>query len=227
MTREFSKSDACQNFQDGVQRFLDGTVPAFPADLQAHATTCGDCRSSYQTVQALQNGLKRFAKVTPSANWTDRTVAAVLSQGLSENSTRLLIRRIVPWLAVAAALLLAVMLWRPWSPRQSAPVANAPGSPAPILVDKSLDEARSAVVGLTRRAADETVKPPLKLLPAELPSPALAARDPLPGAIDPAAQSLEEIRQGAASGLEPMRNSAMRAFAIFTPHVPANKKHDP
>jgi hypothetical protein len=140
-----------------------------------------------------------------------------------------ILRRTLAWLTVAAALLIAVVAMRPWSPSgywqqwTSRPQPNPPvvvernreQTAPPISVDGSLSEAKSMVVSLTRRTADETVEPTRKLLPIEAPASPLAVKDKLPKAIEPATQSLEEIRQGASSGLEPMANSARRAINMF------------
>jgi hypothetical protein len=48
-----------------------------------------------------------------------------------------------------------------------------------------------------------------------------------PKAMNPAAQSLEEVRQGAASGLEPVAHSARRALSMFLDMPPLDRDRKP
>src|SRR5206468_3352732 len=90
-----------------------------------------------------------------------------------------------------------------------------------VPMSDHLAAAGSAIASLTKRTADEAVEPTRKLLPDQVEAPSLYVADRFPRAIDPAAQSLQEVRQGAAAGLEPVTTSARRAFSMlrreFTP----------
>src|SRR5439155_8345853 len=128
-------------------------------------------------------------------------------------------------LALAACLLLALGLTRPlrsWltarkPPTTPTPVEVARDQPPAEAVPMSdhLAAASSAIASLTKRTTDQAVEPTRKLLPDQVEAPSLNVADRLPRAIDPAAQSLQEVRQGAAAGLEPVTSSARRAFSMF------------
>jgi hypothetical protein len=79
-------------------------------------------------------------------------------------------------------------------------------------------EARSAVASLARRTADETVSDGqlfVPTVPVEVPS-----EEVLGPPLEPPAQSLRETGQGVATGLEPVANSARRAFDLFLRDMP-------
>jgi hypothetical protein len=224
MKNDFSNPDSpqCRQVQEALQRYLDGGECDLSPDFQAHRSVCPSCLSQHQAATLLRAAAKRLPNPEPSSAWTDATVAAILADAAASTQPRRAVWRIVAWATVAAALLLAVGLWKPWQARETVREGTlARASAPPVYVDKSLDEARSIVAELTRRTADGAVQPTRSLLPAEVPASPLAVKDTLPRAVEPVTESLEEIRQGAASGLEPMANSARRAFAMFMKEVPA------
>jgi hypothetical protein len=228
MTNEFPNADSpqCRQMQEALQRYLDGGECEFSPELVAHRSICANCLAQFHAATLLRGTVGRLPSPTPSPAWTAAAVTLVMTDSSSSLQRRRRIRRIVVWTTVAASLLLGVAMWRPWSAsgviREGA-LAKAPGgsSPSPVYVDKGLSEARSLVADLTRRTADGAVQPTRNLLPAEAPPSPLAVRESLPHAVEPATESFEEIRQGAALGLEPMANSARRAFAMFLKEVPA------
>ena len=224
MTIESFNSDSpqCRQVQEALQRYLDNGEGDFSPELQAHRSACAICQSQFQAAVLLHGAVKRLPSPEPSPVWTNATIAAVLAASVPGVQHRRMVWTIVAWGTIAAALLLAVGLWRPWSERATVGEGTLAKAPAlPVYVDKGVNEARSLVADLTRRTADGAVQPTRNLLPADVPPSPLAVKDSLPRAVEPATDSLEEIRQGAASGLEPMANSARRAFAMFLKEVPA------
>jgi hypothetical protein len=228
MTKAFPNSDSpqCRQVQDALQRFLDGGECALSPELQAHRSVCPSCLSEYHAAILLRPAVGRLASPSPSPAWTNATVTAVMAASAPRVQQRRLAWRIAAWAAVAAALLLGLANWRPWSEStivREGTIARAPvdNSASPVYVDKGLSEARSLMAELTRRTADGAVQPTRNLLPTEAPPSPLAVRETLPHAVEPATESLADIRQGAASGLEPVANSARRAFAMFLREVPA------
>jgi hypothetical protein len=95
------------------------------------------------------------------------------------------------------------------------PVVKHDIRPGPGDLRDGLAEAGSALAGLTRRAAAETVGRGRVLFPpVELPPPALDVT------LDPAVRPLGDARAGLAEGLEPVATSARRAVNLFWRELP-------
>lgn len=229
MSNESRSPAGCLEFQEALQRFLDGEPGAPGLAGEEHRNQCGSCQSEYLAALQLQRGLRLRGKPDSPTGLTERLVAAVMSD-VTRPSASGTTRRILQVLAVAAALLLAIATgWRvahaPSPNPTPVDIAKAP-NPAPIELDRSLSDAGSAVASLTRRTADETIEPARKLISSAAESPALKV-EPIPDMMDPANQSLTRIRQGAALGLEPMANSARRAVSLFLRDLPIDGDRKP
>ena len=231
MNPEATTNGACSAFEEALQVYLDGSHELPPA-CQAHQAACARCRSHYLAAQRLTTSLRNRSPVSLPDGLTDRLVNSILADaGGTARREPHWSERLLVVVAAAACLLLALSLSSRWSmkpteaplPAPAPYIAASPQPPAPISVDQSLNEASAAIASLTRKTASQTPDP-AKWLPAE----PLKMTDPLPDPIPPAAQSLAEIRQGAASGFEPMTNSARRAFNLFVRDLPApgDKKPD-
>src|SRR5579864_626264 len=224
MKNDFANPDSteCRLVQEALQRYMDGGNGDLSPELLTHRSVCPNCLSQYQAATLLRGAAKRVPCPSLGSAWTDAAVAAIWADTAARSQPRRAPWRVGAWLTIAAALLLAVGVWKPWQQHEIVREGTlARTSTPPLYVDKGLDEARTLVVDLTRRTADGAVPPTRNLIPAEVPASPLAVKDSLPRAVEPAAESLEEIRHGAASGLEPMANSARRAFAMFLNEVPA------
>jgi hypothetical protein len=81
-----------------------------------------------------------------------------------------------------------------------------------------MEEAGSAVVVLTQRAADETVGQTRVLFPTDVPSPSVDPNIQL--ALENSAQPWREARLGVVAGLEPVTSSARRAVDLFLREIP-------
>ncbi|HEV3146452.1 MAG TPA: hypothetical protein VGZ47_21375 [Gemmataceae bacterium] len=237
MTNDASNpgSPECRQFDEALQRYLDGGEFDLSPELLAHRTACPACSSQFQAAVLLRSAIKRVPAPMPSATWTNVTMAAMLTDESPSLHRPPIGLRVIAWVSIAAALLVAVAIIRPWSldrfngrslavrtpvSQPPPPILDESHSDSPVYLDKGLSEARSIVAEVTRRTADSAVEPTRNLLPAESPPSPLAVRDSLPRAVEPATESLEDIRHGAASGLEPMANSARRAFSMFMKEVP-------
>jgi hypothetical protein len=117
--------------------------------------------------------------------------------------------------------------WRSTRPMKvvavSVPRVEPAGDKRSLDLRENLASASDAILSLTRRTTTGTIEPTRDLLSLDVETSWLKPPDALPNAADPAAQSLEEVRQGAAAGFEPMANSARRAFAMFTRDLPTTK----
>jgi predicted anti-sigma-YlaC factor YlaD len=205
----------CPECQDLLQQRLDGTPPANPNDLDRHLASCPDCRARHAAAGRLEAGLRLLPSVVVPADFAGRIVRRVIAE-------RRAVRRRRAWLgaglAAAAILLLVFVLGRGRPPVQTPQVAEAPRGGTESLRD-SVSEAGSAVVGLTRRTADETVAQGKLLLPVVVARPNLdeAAAS---GAMGPPVRSLRAAGQGVSEGLEPVTSSARRAVDLFLSEIP-------
>jgi hypothetical protein len=228
--------------QETIHHFLDGNDPGMPAELQAHCGECASCQSLVHAAFLLRHGTQKFPTPSLPSAWTDKMVNLLLADVEASRSHSWL-RRYAFWFALTASFLgaIAVLAWSmkgqlgphvvsQVSTKQDAPVILPPAKNtdvSPVSVDQSLSEARSMVVSLTRRTADDAVEPTRRLLPTDAPSAPMPVQDTLPKSMEPAAQSLEEIRHGASSSFEPMANSAVRAINMFWNEVPPKPERKP
>jgi hypothetical protein len=227
--------NSCRAFEQALQDLLDG-AGELTAEAQAHRAACSTCAANERAARVLQRSMRAQPSIVPPAGWTDRLVSAVLADVETKPAGRRSSARFVVLLAIAASLLLALAVW---SRLGRAPVTSsippAPGpemlagktGPAPISVEASLEEAGDALAALTRRTTERTLEPALNLRAGSAGAPTLSIPDPLPDAMEPAAQSLAEVRLGASSGLSPMARTARRAFAMFLRDIPVQTDEKP
>jgi hypothetical protein len=234
-----NQATPCVLFEQTIQKLLDGDRCALSPELELHRSGCPECRAHHQAALDLKRGLDHWP-APPLPNMSDRVVIAVLSDAVTMDGVQRRVRRNL-LLALAASVLLA--LGGVWVLSENGPVqkfisarwGSVPAPkveiPAEAVKDRvpetprslrdSLEEAGSAVASLTRRTADETVTPTRKILASQMEAPSFVTIEELPKAMDPAAQSLQEVRQGAAAGFQPVASSARRAVSMFLREVPA------
>ena len=176
----------------------------------------------------MTHGLKTLSQSHGSPLLTQSIVAAVLDD--RRRRVRRVRQRLVLTFSLAAAILFLMLVgwFNQPAPIDTEKIAKQPLAPrdpeAPQLV-KRADDARVAVAQWTERVADET-KEQAKLLMAVANSFDLPPMASLPGLsdleepLDPAAQSLRQATQTVASGIEPITNSARRAFTFFVRELP-------
>jgi hypothetical protein len=135
---------------------------------------------------------------------------------------------------LAAAVLLALILGHYW-PR-SADVAPGPSNDAPLVRDTpppkdtpdlstpapSLRESVTEVAQLTLRKTDQTIGRARNWLPITTSKEAA----PQPAPTTPTAQPLREAGSAVTAGLEPVADSARRAFDRFLREIPPVRSDD-
>jgi predicted anti-sigma-YlaC factor YlaD len=211
----------CPQCEEALQRRLDGVPPADPAELDNHLALCPQCRARHAAVGRLEAGLRQLPAVMPPADLADRITGRVLAERRAVRRRR----GLAAGAALAASVLLVVLLGRGRAPVQTLPVAGAGKTPpveatppAEESLRDSVREAGSAVVGLTRRTADETVAQGKLLLPVVAAKPSLG--EGASQAMEPPVRSLQAAGQGVSEGLEPVTRSARRAFDLFLSELP-------
>jgi hypothetical protein len=210
----------CRECQQLLQRRLDGEAVVDEAALHQHVTTCATCRGWQVAARRLREGLAAWTAPVPPADLVPRTVARVLAERSATARRRRRWRRAA---VVAAGLLLVVFLGEDRRrPTEPPPLVRRPAAdslPTAPRLRQSVEEAGSAVLALTRRAADETMGQARVLFPPAVPPP-LAGAEVLEQALEPPARSLLAAGQGVSLGLEPVARSARRAVDLFLREVP-------
>jgi len=207
----FAPDPTCEPALQALQRRLDGESTPLTPDVQAHLEICVDCREQFRLAHSLLVVFPpRYDATEPSGVWTERLVGAIITDGRRRRIKRLG----VAW-AMAATVLAAVWLAPPMgsiSPQGSLPVVSNDTRAAAFRADFA--EAGSALAGLTRRAAAETVGQGRVLVPpVEVPL-VLDIR------LQPATRPLDHARQGLSEGFEPVATSARRAVSLFWQDLP-------
>lgn len=189
--------------------------------LEGHLASCPECTSLHAAAGRLLEGLRLLPPVLAPEGMGEQMVALVLADHRAHSRRRWAVR-----ITAAAAALLVAALGAYYWPR---PVENTPIPPGPLVeqplqpatpsLRDSADEAKSAVVNLTLRKADETVAQTRRLWPAVTP-PSLGPPDALTDPLEPPVRSLREAGQHVSAGLEPVTNSARRAFGMFLRELP-------
>ena len=209
----------CLECRQRIQRFLDGApTPSDEDDFATHLIFCADCRDQYAAAQCLLDGLRIVPPCRPPAGLLER----ICRQVVEEQARATRFRRLLGS-AVAASLLL--MCWAVYTASRSGSIADTqahlmrapmPGAPTPSSsLHRSIQEAGSAVVALTRRTADETMDHTKLLLPVSVPQAPLSDAGEFWQALKPPADSLWEIQEAMSTGLEPVAASARRAVGLF------------
>jgi hypothetical protein len=212
----------CLECREAVQRSLDGELPDdLGYDFERHLLTCADCRDLYGAAEDMLEVLGRLAHPSPPAGLSDRICACVIA----ESSRRRRSRRLLAATALAASVLGALFAGNagfrlPFLPAAT-PVGQEKNSPPPtVALGPRMEEARTAVLALTRRTADETVGPTRFLFPAGGFLQPASESEVVREVLEPPARSLREAGEGMLAGLEPVTLSARRAVDLFLREVP-------
>jgi hypothetical protein len=212
----------CAEFHDLLQRRLDGG--AGTGELAAHAAGCSDCRAWLAAVQRLESGLQVLPRPRPGVGSAEKIVASVLTDQRARRRRRYAVRAA---LALAAAILFAILIAQRVGQRdQDVAVASLYTAPAVQKSDRapgherispSLRESVTGVAQLTIRSADETVRTFLT---------DAAVNNPKPSPLTASVVSLREAGASVTTGLEPVADSAKRAFNLFWRENPATRTND-
>jgi hypothetical protein len=211
----------CLQCQQLLQDRLDGLPPTDTAGMNRHLADCPRCRGERSAAGRLEEGLRLLSPPMAPGRLSDRIVSAVCDDQLRRRRVRRLVRL---GLAVAASLLLVLTMadhrrLPPVSfppPKPQGPVVGRPPGPS---LRQSVAEASTAVVDLAGRTADQTVGQSRLLLPVVMAPPLETLPDPLAPMQTPM-RSLREAGQGVSSGLEPVADSARRAFDMVLREIP-------
>lgn len=218
---------SCHEFQEWLQQLLDEGEILSPPEVAAHVAECQTCREMQAAARQLICGLKLLPRPQAAPLLTQSIVAGVLDER-RQRLRRVRQRMAITFGLAAAILLLMLVGWLNQTPFDKNKHAVQPHqSPAPAVPKfaERADEARGAVAQLTERVADQT-KEQAKLLMTVANSFELPPMGALPGLndlkepLDPAAQSLRHATETVASGIEPITNSAGRAFTFFVREMP-------
>lgn len=219
----------CPDCQQLLQERLDGLPIREPAELEKHLAGCAACRGLHAAAGRLLEGLRHLKPPAPPAGLQDVIVREVLA----DRQARLVFRRrLIAVSAVAAGLLLAVatmftLVQQPTGP--TIVVVPTPATPkvpdTPVVARKpslrgSVADAGEAFVSLTRRTANETIAPTRLLVPEKVP----ASLPEVPAIETPMPSVWTGAGQGVSSGLEPIANSARRAFSMLRRENPDEKR---
>lgn len=241
----------CRATVGRIQDALDGNGDALDAD--AHATACPACRERVRAARVLLSVLALPPEpVAVPEGFADRVVTAVAEDRRVQ--TRRRFARATVALALAAGILLAVFaIFRPEKAPELVPgprpivvgpesVQQSPeAAPAPHPKERAPDQAPEPrpirfgdAVANTSQAILDTPKPfaesvavapkVLDVLTGPFKLPAAPA-DPMGAALEPARKSLAELPVAAREGLQPVTNTAEKAFTRFLRDVGSVKPH--
>lgn len=217
----------CHASRQLLQERLDG-VPVESPDWLEHLRQCPDCRTLEAASRRLLEGMAQLAAPLPPPDLASRIAERVVLD--RRRARRRVRRRWAVTLALAASLFIALSLRLDWrgqttsvESRHQAPVAtkNSPAPPEtvgePPSLREAVTEASAAVASLTSHTAGETVESTRWLVP-KVSAPELPKVDL--ESIEPPTGPLREAGQGVSTGLEPVTNSARRAFGLFLRELP-------
>jgi hypothetical protein len=205
----------CEQYRDLLNRHLDGEAAADA--LPAHARHCRDCAALYHGAQRLAQALPYLKPPAPPRELKD----FILLEMREANRRRFTLRVHLTATSLAAAMMLLVLVpsffWpRPLPTKSGEQVVVANTQPPPEAPQANLrdtvNQASQAVTQLTARTADETVGQTKSLWP--MMTPPLDDWDK-PPQLEPSARPLTETGQSAVVAIEPVTNSAKRAFGML------------
>ncbi len=214
----------CSEYQDWIQRRLDGTAEPSDAGAQ-HRLGCGQCAALDDAAIRLERGLRLMPAPIPPR----RLAESITHQVLAEQRTTVRRRVIVYAAALAACLMLGIYIGGRNNP-ETPPVVKGPDVKPPETakvvesetpkVTERAGEAGTALATLVTRTADEAVGQGRLLLPSNPMGPMTPDVTALPPALEPPAQSLKDAGQSVSAGLEPVTSSAKRAVTLFFRDMP-------
>jgi anti-sigma factor RsiW len=143
-----------------LNEYADGTLPASQQRVvDAHVSTCGSCRAVVDSVRQLRTAVRQLPPLSPPRHAWTRIERALRASGATRTSTRW------QWLAVAAALAVAVLGGMKLSDLRRASSSPAPAqavsgdAPTAQSIAAELQQAeqhyQNAIAGLERIANSE------------------------------------------------------------------------
>lgn len=203
----------CEQYRDLLNQHLDGD-PTADDGLGDHARQCPDCAALFRGAQRLSLAFNRM-KPPPTPRYLAGYVLAALRD---EKRRRLSLRLRMVASGMAAAVLIIVLIpsYLPRSKPAEVAVVQ-PLQPAPeettVTLRDTVNQAGQAVGQLTARTADETVGQTKSIWATVTPLPPDDWDKAVP--IEPSSRPLKETGQSAVVAIEPVTNSARRAFGML------------
>jgi hypothetical protein len=217
---------ACRPTVERLQSMLDGELEATAVDADAHPAVCAACRERVAVAKLMLSVLANPEAVAVPAGLTERIVEAVKE----DRYTRIRRRSYVGAVGVIAALAASLMLiaWvfekppekpvpllpRPLVQKEPPEVAPAPRevTPKPFRIGDELSKA-----GLALRVTPKSITEPASAAPemfAKLTDAITRPISPMPEEAEPepARSTLAELPEVARAGLEPLTDTAQKAF---------------
>lgn len=212
MTPQTTIPPECGPTLERIQSVLDRIHPASILAADPHPAACAACRERVRAAQHLIGAFAENRPVTVPAGFADSILAGV------HRAERLQFRRRAAALfggfAMAAAIGLAVWFNQPKDPSvaKQEPVVPqqhgpAPAPTPPIRVNDELAKASDAI-----RESSRTITEPVGSVASLTDTLFKAPTVPMGIDLGPAGKSLSEIPDAAKSGLEPVTNTAQKAF---------------
>jgi len=214
----------CRPTVDRIQSVLDGEQTADALDADPHAIACPVCRERIRAARLLLIALAEYPAPAASPDLTNTIVAGVRADRRMRMRRRVFAA--VGGCAVAAAVLIGVWAWWTSTHSQSqdvppiemvdrTPPSSQPGpvpESKPLRIDTTLAKAGEAFENSARPITEPAEAAPkmfATLTDGLLKPSALPARPDL----EPARKSLAEIPVAAKTGLEPVTDTAQKAFS--------------
>ncbi|HEV3203649.1 MAG TPA: hypothetical protein VGY77_04670 [Gemmataceae bacterium] len=222
----------CLEFHNLVQRRLDGEPGATPGATEVlpgtaagrHLAECPQCRALHSAVCRLEKALPLLLPSQPPRHLSKQIVAKVLAQ----HGREIIKVRMRRWTALAAAASIIVGLFLGYSgfffKTQRVVELNIDrnsGSKASASLQKNVEEAGSALVGLFSRTTTEAFQQGRGLLPDSVSLSALPDAVVLQPSLNPPVETFRIAGQGVSTGLEPIATSARRAINLFLQDFPS------
>jgi hypothetical protein len=215
----------CLECEARLQDCLDaGDLPIADRDLSEHLESCSPCRELHRSAERLVRCLALLPSPAAPVGFVERTTARILR----DQTQVLRFHSVTKWsMRIAATLLvgtLGVWLAITWNrddrPIQETPQANNAAHDKEIAIDPQAAAALLAQYGeardRTRQVALETARnarllwAPVEQLP-----------DPIaPLNLQEPAISMGEVTRSVSEGLEPVTDSARRAYSMFRRMLP-------
>jgi hypothetical protein len=236
---------ACRATVELLQRALDGEAAPEALDADPHPTACAACRERLRAARVLMSVLALPPEpVVVPAGFTDRVLAAVAADRSTEprgDARKDRGTRVSAWVALAAAIVVGMFYL---SSREHKPDAPTPGpvetarpevapapreklptpepnpapEPRPIRIGDEFAKAGEALRDAPKPITESVAVAP-KIIdvftgPFKMPG-APPEPNPMATALEPARKSIAEIPVAARTGLEPVTDTAEKAFNRF------------
>jgi hypothetical protein len=202
----------CERCDEWLQDLLDGGEPdALQAD---HIASCPACAELYESALSLRKRLSLLAPPSPPRDLSGRVVSAVLFDR-KRRTRRQQVARVA---ALAASVLLVLSITDSFPTSRKLPSKSEEASvvnDTPISSPRQMaKDAGSAVADVTTRKVSEALGSTSWLWQAA-PMGSLPSMDDASVSLEQSARPLSEAGKGVSAGLEPVTDSARRAFALF------------